>query len=188
MAESLRKLAGWPEILATSEDLRAEVLAGELFTSPRSRPPHGRVQGVLAHRLGGPFDYDGDPGGWWILPETDVSFSAHDIVSPDLAGWRRTRVPVFPEERPIEIAPDWVCEVLSPTTARHDRVAKADLYARGGVGHYWLVDPGLRTLEALVLESGRWLRLGAWTDGDRARVAPFEAVEIDIGGLFPPLA
>lgn len=190
MAEPLRRPADWQDLLATPEDVKVEVIGGELIsTHPRPRPAHARAQAALSFEVWGGYDRGrGGPGGWWILPEPDVRLSPHDIVSPDLAGWRRERVPEFPAERPIDVVPDWVCEVLSPSTAGRDRTLKADLYLRSGVPYYWLADTELRTLEALAAHSGRWVRLGAWNDGDRARVEPFEAVEIDVGGLFPPAA
>lgn len=187
MAEILRRQAGWEDLLALPEGGKAEVLAGELSVSPRPRPAHGRTQVILSSRIGPPFDLgEGGPGGWWILIEPDVQFGPHDVVNPDLAGWRRDRVPTLPDEQPISIAPDWVCEVISPRTARRDRTVKADLYLRSGVPHYWLVDVELRTLEALEAQREQWVRLGAWTDGDRARIPPFDAVVLDVGSLFPP--
>jgi Uma2 family endonuclease len=187
MGETLRRLAGWEDLLALPEGGKGEVLAGELQVSPRPRPAHGRTQVILSARIGPPFDLgEGGPGGWWILIEPDVEFGPHDIVNPDLVGWRRERVPEFPTEQPVAIVPDWVCEVISPRTARRDRTVKADLYLRAGVPHFWLVDVELRTVEALEAQAGRWLRLGAWADGDRARIPPFDALEIDVGSLFPP--
>lgn len=188
MAEPLRRSAGWADLLALPEDVKAEVVAGELWTSPRPLPAHGNIQVALSSELF-PFDRGrGGPGGWWLVIEPDVRLGPHDIVSPDLVGWRKARVPNFPLERPIEIVPDWVCEVLSPSNASRDRTKKADLYLRAGVPFYWLIDPEARTLEALAAESGRWVRLGAWTDGDVARVAPFDALELEVGVLFPPVA
>jgi len=187
MAETAARPRGWHDILGAPEGLRAEVVGGDLFTSPRPHPRHGVAQAVLAVEIAGPFQVGrGGPGGWWILIEPDVAFGPHDIVSPDLVGWRRERVPEFPDEQPVSIRPDWVCEVLSPRTARRDRTAKSDLYLGGGVPHFWLVDPEERTLEAFELDEGGWLRLGAWGEGDRACVRPFDAVEIDVGALFPP--
>lgn len=188
MAEPLRRPAGWHDILIAPSGLKAEVIDGELELSPRPRPAHSRSQTLLTYRLTGPFDLGegGGPGGWWILIEPDILFGPHDIVSPDLAGWRRSRLAALPAERPIAVAPDWVCEVLSPSSVRRDRLVKADLYLAGGVGHYWLLDTEARTLEALEAREGRWLRLGAWSDGHRAAIPPFEAVSIDVGALFPP--
>jgi Uma2 family endonuclease len=187
MAEAAKRPKGWEDILAGAEGLKAEVVAGELFTMPRPHPRHGFAQAVLSADLAAPFGQGrGGPGGWWILIEPDVAFGPHDIVAPDLVGWRRDRVPSFPDEQPIAIRPDWVCEVLSPRTSGRDRTGKSNLYLSAGVPHYWLVDPQARTVEALELEAERWLRIGAWGDGDRARIPPFEAVEIDVGALFPP--
>lgn len=188
MADPIRRPATWQDLLALPEDVRAEVVGGELLFSPRARPIHSLVQTGLAADLAPPFGRGaGGPGGWWILIETEIELGPHDVVVPDLAGWRRERMPIFPTERPITTTPDWVCEIASPGTARLDRTRKANLYLASGIPDYWLVDPDERTLEALVAENGRWLRLGAWTDGDHARVAPFDAIELDIGVLFPPV-
>lgn len=187
MADPLRRPAGWAEILAAPEGVEAEVIAGELWTHPRPRPVHGRVQHLLGGAVGFPFDLGiGGPGGWWIVSEPDISFAPHDIVNPDVAGWRRERVPVFPEERPIAVRPDWVCEILSPSTARRDRLDKSNLYLRHSVPWYWLIDTDARLLQAFEAHAGRWVLLGTWGDTDLARVPPFDAVELVVGNLFPP--
>jgi Uma2 family endonuclease len=183
--------------LATYDDLRAlpegalgEVVAGELHLSPSPRPRHSRTQRALGSFIGRPFDDDdghGGPGGWWILTEVDVRLSPHDIVRPDLAGWRRERLGGDPwDTLPIDVVPDWICEVLSPGNAAHDRVTKRRLYARHRVPHYWLVDPQTRTLEALRLDGDLWVETGSWGEGDIARVEPFEAIELDVSRLFVP--
>ncbi|HEX4956225.1 MAG TPA: Uma2 family endonuclease [Thermoanaerobaculia bacterium] len=131
MAEPIRRPAGWQDILAAPEGLKAEVLGGELILHPRPQPPHGLTQAALSGELSHPcYRGIGGPGGWWFVIEPDVAFGAHDIVAPDLAGWRKTRMPRFPTERPIHVVPDWVCEVLSPSSLRRDRAVKADLYLR----------------------------------------------------------
>lgn len=187
MADPAPRLHGWEDILAAPEGLKSEVLGGELFTMPRPHPRHGAIQALLSAEIAGPFHLGrGGPGGWWILIEPDVFFGPHDIVAPDLVGWRRERVPVFPDEQPISIRPDWICEVLSPRTARRDRTGKSDLYLHAGVPHYWLIDPEARTLEAFEGDEARWLRLGAWGDADQARIPAFDAIEIEVGELFPP--
>ncbi|MCU0292907.1 MAG: Uma2 family endonuclease [Thermoanaerobaculaceae bacterium] len=186
MSESARKLATYADIAHLPEGTNVEVLDGEVVLTPRSVAAHGRAQMALSHGVGGPFDIDDDPGGWWIVIEPEVELSRHDIYIPDLAGWRRSRVPVLPDTRPVRIVPDWVCEVTSPSTGRNDRVRKADGYLRGGVPHYWLVDLESRTLEAWEARDGAWVRLGAWTEDDSARIPPFDAVELHIGRLFPP--
>lgn len=172
------------------EGVRAEIVAGEISTQPGALPKHSRVQGSLTRFIGGPFDGDdgrGGPGGWWILGDVDVRFTAHDIVRPDVVGWRRERLPSPWDTRPIDVAPDWICEILSPSNAAHDRVHKAELYARHGVAFYWIIDPNERTLEAFELAARRWVMLGSY-DGSRvARIAPFEAVELEVGRLFAPV-
>lgn len=189
MSEPATKKATWEDLLRLGEDVRGEVLSGVLITTPAPLPRHGNSQRSLGRFVGGPFHDDdgrGGPGGWWIFPEVDVRLGPHDIVRPDLSGWRRERLPDPGDQRPIDVVPDWACEVTSPSTASRDRVAKRALYARAGVAYYWIVDPDARTLEALRLQDGHWLELGAWGEGDTARIAPFEEVELEIDRLFLP--
>jgi len=183
-----RKLAEYADLFALGEDARAEIVRGVIQLMPSPRAEHSKSQRALGHFVGGPFDDDdgfGGPGGWWILVKMDVRLSKHTVLHPDLSGWRRARLP-RPSGRPMEVVPDWVCEVLSPSTAAYDRVTKRALYAEAGVAHYWLVDPEARTLEALTLEAGRWRDAGAWTDGDIAHIAPFEEIALDVTRLFLP--
>jgi Uma2 family endonuclease len=189
MSTPAPKLATFADLLALPADVRAEVLAGEIVTSPAPRPRHSHVQRSAGRFIGGPFHDDdgrGGPGGWWIFVEVDGALGPHDVVRPDLAGWRRERLPRPGSVRPIEIVPDWICEVLSPATAARDRVHKRNLYARAGVPHYWLIDPGARVLEALTLRDGAWLEAGVYDDASVARIAPFEAIELEVGRLFLP--
>lgn len=116
----------------------------------------------------------------------DVRLSAHDVVRPDLAGWRRERLPRPGNARPIDVAPDWICEIASPSTAARDRATKRALYAKHGVGHYWIVDPSARTLEALELSGGRWVEVGACDDTAAERIAPFSEIVLEVGRLFLP--
>jgi Uma2 family endonuclease len=187
-AKAARRLATWENLVATPEDgLKYEILGGSLEALPSPLPGHRLVQGVLVAELHAPFFRGrGGPGGWWILIEPDVYLRANDIVSPDLVGWRRERVPTFPATRPITDVPDWICEVLSPSNERRDRIHKAELYLTTGVHFYWIIDVGERTLEAYRSQQDAWMRLGAWTDGNKPRIAPFEAIELDVGSLFPP--
>jgi Uma2 family endonuclease len=187
--EAASKLATYLDILALPQDVKGEVVHGMLYVQPAPIPRHSKVQRALSRFVGGPFDDDdgyGGPGGWWILLEVDVRLGEHDIVRPDLAGWRRSRLPEPWDVRPIEVVPDWVCEVTSPSNARHDRVTKARLYAEVGVPSLWLIDPSARVLEALVLDGAAWLEAGRFSDGDVARIPPFEAIDLDVGRLFPP--
>jgi Uma2 family endonuclease len=186
--QEARKLARYADLLTLGEDVRAEILGGAITALPAPLPRHSRAQRSIGRFIGGPFDdddgFDG-PGGWWILVEVDIELTPHDVVRPDVSGWRRARLPL-PDERPITVVPDWVCEVLSPSTASRDRVTKRQLYAHHGIAHYWLVDPDARTLEALELRGGVWVELGAFDEAAVARVPPFEAVELPIGRLFLP--
>ena len=125
------RLATYDDLLALPGDVRAEVIAGQIVMQPSPLPRHSRISGAIRARVGVPFDDDdgfGGPGGWWIFQEVDVRFSAHDIVRPDLSGWQRTRLADPWEVRPIDVRPDWVCEILSPSNRAHDRVTKRDLY------------------------------------------------------------
>jgi Uma2 family endonuclease len=183
------KLATYEDLLALPEGTRGEVVRGILEVSPAPLPRHSKVQRALGRFIGGPFDDDdgvGGPGGWWILPEVDVRLSRHDILRPDLSGWRRERLAAPWDLRPIELVPDWVCEITSPSNARHDRVTKAKLYLEAGVPALWLVDPDTRVLEALLSDGGRWVEAGRYSDGDRVRIPPFEDVELDVARIFPP--
>ena len=135
-------------------------------------------------KIGGPFDLgEGGPGGWVFLDEPEVHLSGHILV-PDLAGWRRERMPEMPAVPFVELAPDWVCEVLSPSTEAEDRADKMPLYAAAGVRNLWLVDPVAQTLEAFALQAGAWRVLGTWRTKPQVRVAPFDAVELDLGVLW----
>ena len=188
MTQAARKLATWEDLLATPLDGRIyEILDGELEASPRPLPVHGLAQSLLSGELSPPFQRKrGGPGGWWLIIEPDVELRPHDIVVPDVVGWRRERMPELPGSRPIKVTPDWICEVLSPSSKNRDRVAKADLYLEAGVPFYWILDVEERTLEAYASRDGNWSRLGAWTDGATPRVPPFDAIELDVAGLFPP--
>lgn len=139
--------------------------------------------------VGGPYDDDdghGGPGGWWIFVEVDIQLGVHDIVRPDLAGWHRERLQKPGSQRPITVPPDWICEVLSKSTAARDRGVKRELYARSGVPHYWLIDVEARILEAFELREGRWLLSGTYDDNAVARIEPFAEIELPGGRLFLP--
>ena len=131
----------------------------------------------------------GGPGGWWILDEPEIHFIRDtEVMVPDLAGWRRERMPRLPRDHRIEVAPDWVCEILSPSTARTDRVIKMPVYARYGVPYLWLVDPLVHTLEAFALHDGRWTVIGLFQEQDLVSVEPFAEIALELGGLWADLA
>ena len=190
MTEPARKAATYEDLLKVPEHRVAEIIDGELLTRPRPSSTHARASSALGHSLFGPFDGDpGDPespGGWWILDEPELHLGG-EILVPDLAGWRRERMPAFPDVPFFELAPDWVCEILSPATARIDRIRKLPIYAREGVGHAWLVDPRLQTLEVLRLENGRWVIAAQHEGATTVRAEPFDAVELEMGRWWPPV-
>jgi Uma2 family endonuclease len=184
MALPLRKPASYQDLADLPEHLIGEIIDGELHAQPRPAPRHARASSLLGGKLTGPYDEGhGGPGGWWILDEPELHLSQHVLV-PDLAGWRRARLPRLPDAAWFELAPDWVCEVLSPGTAGKDRAKKMPRYAAEGVAHAWLVDPDARTLEAYQNTGGRWLLLGAFEGGDAICAPPFEAVSFGLDALW----
>jgi len=173
--------ATYEDLLQVPDNLIAEIIDGELITSPHPASAHARATWVIAQDIG-PFDRvpgGGGPGGWWILFEPELHLGP-DILVPDLAGWRRERMPVLRDVPYFELAPDWVCEVLSTSTARIDRVRKKPIYARERVGHLWLVDPIVRTLEVYRLDGGQWVDVGAYGGAELVHAEPFAAVEMDM--------
>jgi Uma2 family endonuclease len=174
---------------ATYEDLRdvpdhyvAEMFDGELYASPRPAVPHARAAMVLGVKLGGPFDRRG-PGGWVFLVEPELHFG-NDVLVPDLAAWRHERLPALRPDAFMTLAPDWICEVVSPSTESIDRGKKLRIYAREGVAHAWLLDPLRQTLEVLSLESGKWTELDTHEGTMIVRVPPFDAIELELGALW----
>jgi Uma2 family endonuclease len=189
MPVSARRAATYADLLEVPGHLIAEILDGELVTSRRPGAPHaysaGKVFRDINTRFDGPAGGDGG-GGWWILFEPELHL-AKDVLVPDLAGWRHERMPAFPNVAFFEMAPDWACEVASPSTARIDRVQKLAIYAREGVGHVWLVDALARTLEVYRLERGRWLVAAIHGGDDVVRAEPFEGLEFDLSRWWPPI-
>ena len=181
---SVRRPAVYEDLIAVPEHLVAEILDGDLHTSPRPGPRHASASSGLTADILGPFDRGrGGPGGWWILAEPELHLG-DDVVVPDLAGWRRSRLPAMPAQAFFTLAPDWVCETLSPSTERIDRGKKLAIYAREGVAHLWLLTPIAETLEAYRLEQGRWLLLVTHTGDTAARIEPFDAVELELWHLW----
>jgi len=178
-----RRRATYDDLIAVPEHLIAEIIDGELITSPRPAPPHALacsgILSVLFDRFNGPpGGGESSPGGWWILYEPELHFG-DDVLVPDLAGWRRDRMPDLPEIAYFTLAPDWVCEVISPSSGRLDRVRQMPIYARERVEHVWLVDPIACTIEVYHLESGRWIVEPSPAGDAPARIGPFAAVEVD---------
>lgn len=186
MSLPARRRAVWSDLWHLPPGLKAEILDGTIETMPSPSVDHQLFVSAAGGDISGPFMRSrGGPGGWWIVPDVDVALGPHDVVRPDLSGWRKERVPVKPQ-RPVDVVPDWVCEVLSPSNGAYDRVTKMELYRRYGVAFVWLVDPALRTIEAYRLET-LYVRLGAWSTETEARIEPFDAVPLDVAGMFAVL-
>ena len=176
--------ATYEDIVRLPEHLVGEIIDGDLIVSPRPAPVHARASSSLGVEIGGPFDRGrGGPGGWLILDEPELHLEAQ-VVVPDLAGWRRERMPSLPEAAWFTLAPDWVCEVLSPSTAVVDRTRKQEIYRQQGVPWLWFVDPLARTVEVLSRGEAAWTVAGTFGGEGEARIPPFDAVAIDVGALW----
>jgi Uma2 family endonuclease len=179
-----RRPATYEDLLKVPDHLVAEIVDGDLYTSPRPAPRHADASSGLGGALRGPFDRGrGGPGGWRILDEPELHVG-HDILVPDIAGWRRERLAHLRDEAYFSIAPDWVCEVVSPSTAAFDRVKKLTVYARERVSHAWLVDPIAQTIEVLRLENSRWTIVTTCAGADVVRLEPFDAIDLDLTLLW----
>jgi Uma2 family endonuclease len=180
--------ATYADIQDMPEHIVAEIIDGTVVTSPRPAFPHTRAASRLGSSLGPPFDMgSGGPGGWIILDEPELHFGPDpelDVLIPDLAGWRRERMPELPHTAAAKLAPDWVCEVLSPSTEKIDRAGKLRIYAREGVQHLWLINPLLQTVEVYRLEGGGWKLLAVHEGERRVPIPPFEAIELNLALLW----
>jgi Uma2 family endonuclease len=180
-----KKPATYEDVLAAPEHLVAEVVDDELYLSPRPASPHAVASSALGGELAVQFGHGrkGNRGGWVILVEPELHVGGQ-IMVPDLAGWRRERMPEVPHAPYFSLAPDWLCEVISPSTGALDRAKKMPHYARLGVGHVWLVDPTPKTLEIYRLDGGGW-RLEATYEGDTVvSAAPFDTFALDLAPLW----
>ena len=181
----LKKNATYDDLREVPDRFVAEMFDGDLYAFPRPALPHSRAASVLGAALMGPFDQGRNgPGGWLFLDEPELHFG-NDVLVPDLAAWRRTRLPALSADAYLTLPPDWVCEVLSPSTEKLDRGKKLRVYARERVAYVWLIDPSQQALEVLALdERGEWAKRGAFEGRVNVRAAPFDAVELELGALW----
>jgi Uma2 family endonuclease len=185
MVDVATRPASYSDLEAVPENLVAEIIEGVLETHPRPRPRHARAANRLARQLTNRFEEgEGGPGGWIFIIEPELHLGRH-VVVPDLAGWHAEHLTEEPEDAFIDIAPDWVCEILSPSTVRLDRGAKRRIYAEAGVAHLWLLDPAEGSLEIFALSGRQWLLLSTIQRGEEVCVAPFDAASFPLDDLFP---
>lgn len=185
MTALLHERATYDDLLKVPDNLVAELIDGDLYTSPRPAGPHADTSSVLGMLIGFPYRLGrgGGPGGWWIVDEPELHLGEQVLV-PDLAGWRRERMPEIPKDHRFIVSPDWVCEVISPSSLRIDRGKKMRIYAEQEVAWMWLVDPIGRTLEVLTLDGDTWKYVATFTDTDVVRAQPFPEAEIDLASIW----
>ena len=185
MVHTVEKRATYADLEAVPPHLVAEILFGELVTHPRPVRRHGGAASVLTMLLGAPFQLgNGGPGGWVFVGEPELHLGPH-VAVPDIAGWRRERVTEPADKAFFEVAPDWLCEVLSPRTEKYDKGSKRRIYAEYGVGHLWYVDPRGRLLETFARHEKTWQLTGTFFDDDEVSAPPFEAARFSLGLLWP---
>ena len=185
MTEPRRKIATYADLEAVPDHLVAELLFGNLVTHPRSSPRHGIASLSLGDELVGPFQKGrGGPGGWIFSSEPELHLGPH-VTVPDIAGWRRERLPVgWDQGAFVEIAPDWICEVLSPSTEKYDKGDKRRIYGVYGVQHLWHLDPRARTLEVFVRQTDNWLLTNTFVDLEDVCAPPFTEITFSLGLLW----
>lgn len=188
-AKPTPKRATYADLEALPRYVVGEILFGVLHVHPRPALPHAEVASAVSEKLRGPFHRDGGgPGGWIILYEPELHLGPDpDVVVPDVAGWRQTRMPHVPATPFTKLAPDWICEILSPSTEAIDRGEKMTIYARERVPYAWLVDPAIRTLEVFRLDGETWRMLKTWHGDVSVNAEPFDAVALDLAALWEKL-
>ena len=185
MADAAHRHATYADLEAVPSHLVAEILGGELVTHPRPAPRHGSASSELGVELGATYGRGrGGPGGWIFVDEPELHLGSH-VVVPDIAGWQRERLPHWPKTAYFELAPDWICEVLSPSTVGYDRGIKRRIYAESGVKHLWYLDPIAKLLEVFRLEGRNWLLVDTIEAGGNVSAQPFDAISFPLDILFP---
>ena len=184
MSNPAKRLATYEDLYSIPDNMIGEIIDGELIVHPRPSRKHAYATSNLsrvlpAYRVG----EGGGPGGWIFLIEPEIGLGEHTMV-PDLAGWKIERFPIEEDHNWISATPDWVCEILSPSTLRTDKVKKMPIYAHHGVGHIWLIDPAVMTMDTFRLEGGKWVLMGSFTENDKVRAEPFQEIEINLEELW----
>jgi Uma2 family endonuclease len=174
--------ATYADLEALPPGVKGEIIDGELYVQPRPRAPHAKALGAIVSKLSEPYQFGGGggPGGWWILPEPGIELPSSPEFSPDVAGWRRERLPSLPKAEPIRVVPDWLCEIHSPTTRGYDFLKKRPFYARIGVGWVWYVDLEARTVTVSQLKDGAWSEVAVHGEDEKVSLSPFVEVQLDL--------
>ena len=178
--------ATYQDVIDAPENMVAELIDGELHLMSRPAPAHGHANFTLGRILGQHFTQGMDgPGGWLMMAEPELHLIRDTrVLVPDLAGWKLETMPEFPESHRDAAMPDWVCEILSPSTSKVDLDVKAPLYAQAGIGHLWFIDPIAKTLQAFELRKGKWAQIADLKDADTVCVPPFDAIDFDLSDLW----
>jgi Uma2 family endonuclease len=178
--------ATYDDLLKVPDNMVAEIVDDELFASPRPASRHARAMDGLNRTIGRAFDNgDGGPGGWWIVSEPELHLG-RDVLVPDLAGWRRERMPSFPDVTAFDLPPDWVCEVISPYTARLDRSRKLPRYASYGIDQAWVVDPINKVLEVYRRQGQHYTVIAVFDGAQVINAEPFQAFDLDLRLVWVP--
>jgi hypothetical protein len=186
MLHSRPRPATYADIEALPPHVVGEIVFGVLHAHPRPAPRHAVATSAINTKVAEPFQFGGGgPGGWIFMNEPELHLGEH-VVVPDIAGWKRERLTPFPDTAYIETPPDWLCEVLSPSTNKLDRTDKLSIYAEFGVGHCWYVDPIARTLEVFALVGDKWQLAATFKDADPVTAPPFEVHTFPLDVLWVP--
>jgi Uma2 family endonuclease len=185
MSNVAKRVATYADLEALPSNMVGQIVFGILHAHPRPAPKHAQAASTLGEELGPPFKRGrGGPGGWLILDEPELHLGPHVLV-PDLGGWRRERMPEMPVDKAyFDMPPDWVCEVLSPSTAALDRGDKLKVYGTSEVRHVWFVDPEAKTLEILEHDARGYRVLEVFSGEAMVRAIPFDAIELELGALW----
>jgi|SRR5208283_638169 len=185
MAEMAKKMATYEDLYDVPDNMIGEIIGGELIVTPRPSRRHGYTTFALGNEIGPPYQFgrSGGPGGWVFIFEPEIGLEEHVLV-PDLAGWKEQRYPDEESHNWISVAPDWICEVLSPNTLKIDKMEKMPIYARHGVPYLWLIDPIAKTLDVFRLKAGEWVVAALYVEGAKVRAEPFTEIEINLSDLW----
>jgi Uma2 family endonuclease len=188
MPQSARRDATPDDFWAIPEEQRFhELIAGEIVEKASPSGEHGDAQAGLVGAIRSPFQRSpggrGGPGGWWIATEVEVLLGV-EIARPDVLGWRRENCPERPTGMPVKQRPDWICEVISPSNAKHDTIKKLRLYHRSRISHYWILDPRDTTLTVMRWSADGYITLLRAERGEIVRPEPFEQIELSVGVVF----